>query len=81
VLQHGSILVARLPFDETDLVVGGLGQPDDRSVDRARLREATVTLEELGAPTDLHVVADAITRGFRSALDIDFTSSTLTTFR
>ena len=43
VLQHGSILLDRLPFDETDLVVGA-------THDRDRLRAATVTLAELGAP-------------------------------
>ena len=71
VLQHGSILLRRLEFDETDLVTG--------AHDRAALVESTVTLDELGAATDPRVVADAITGGFRSALDIDFTSSTAST--
>ena len=44
VLQHGSVLLDRLGFDETDLVVGG--------GDRAALRAATVTLAELGAPSE-----------------------------
>jgi len=65
VLQHGSVLLDRLPFDETDLVAGG--------GDRTALRSATVTLTELGAPTDPRVVADALAEGFREALDVDFT--------
>jgi lipoate-protein ligase A len=68
VLQHGSILLERLPFDETDLVVGD----HDRDV----LRSATVTLAELGAETDVRSVAEAIVAGFRSALDVDFTLTT-----
>lgn len=67
VLQHGSILLRRLAFDEIDLVTG--------AHDRAALLESTVTLAELGAPTDPRVVADAITPAFGSALDIDFTST------
>jgi lipoate-protein ligase A len=66
VLQHGSILLERLPFDETDVVVG--------VHDRAALRAATVTLAELGAPCDAKVVGDAVVDGFRTALDVDFTS-------
>lgn len=66
VLQHGSILLERLPFDETDLVVG--------DHDRAALVAATVTLAELGAPTDPHVVGAALVAGFAGALDVDFTS-------
>jgi len=66
-LQHGSILLARLPFDETDLIRG--------DHDREALHAATVTLAELGAPTDPRVVADAIVGGFADALDVDFTSS------
>ncbi len=73
VLQHGSILTHRLPFDELDLV---RRRPGDLPVDeaRGRLRAATVTLEELGAPTDARVVARALVEGFASALDLDFTS-------
>jgi lipoate-protein ligase A len=62
VLQHGSILLRRLPFDETDLLVG--------EHDRARLRAVTVTLEELGAPCEARAVADAVVDGFREALDV-----------
>jgi lipoate-protein ligase A len=67
VLQHGSILLRRLPFDETDLLLG--------DHDRAALRAATVTLEELGAPTGPHEVARAVVEGFRQALDLRFTST------
>jgi lipoate-protein ligase A len=63
VLQHGSILLERLDFDETDLVTGG--------GDRERLRRSTVTLGELGAPTDPGVVFAALVQGFREALDVD----------
>ena len=55
-LQHGSILLRRLPIDETDLLVG--------APSRARLRAATVTLEELGAASTPRVVADAVVAGF-----------------
>ena len=65
VLQHGSILLDRLAFDETDLVVG--------EHDRGALHAATVTLAELGAPHDARIVADAVVDGFRVALEIDFT--------
>jgi lipoate-protein ligase A len=67
VLQHGSVLCARLPFDETDLMVG--------EYDSAALRAATVTLEELGAPADPRTVAAALVDGFRDALDVEFTST------
>ena len=63
VLQHGSILLARLPYDETDLLVG--------SQDRAHLRRVTVTLAELGAPDDARTVAEAVVDGFRDALEIE----------
>lgn len=68
VLQHGSILLERLPFDETDLVVGS-------EVARDRLRDATVTLEELGAPIDPTRVGAAVVEGFRAGLDVHFTST------
>jgi lipoate-protein ligase A len=64
VLQHGSILLERLPFDETDLVVG--------EHDRAALHAATVTLAELGAITDVRAVADAVVQGFAAAFDLHF---------
>lgn len=73
VLQHGSVLLRRLPFDELDLVHA---RPGDRPVEEARahLRATTVTLEELGAPTDPGVVAEALVEGFASGLDLQFTS-------
>jgi lipoate-protein ligase A len=69
VLQHGSILLVRLPFDETDLL---RPRPGSYPVTRAQLRDATVTLEELGAPTDPRVVADALVEGFAATLDLTF---------
>jgi lipoate-protein ligase A len=69
VLQHGSILLGRLPFDETDVLRPRPGAP---AVTRAGLRDATVTLEELGAPTDPRVVADALVEGFATTLDLSF---------
>ncbi|MFM8303120.1 MAG: biotin/lipoate A/B protein ligase family protein [Actinomycetota bacterium] len=68
VLQHGSLLIERLPFDETDLVTGSDPAPGARE----RLRTATVTLAELGAPTDLATVGAAVVAGFRSALEVEF---------
>lgn len=67
VLQHGAILLRRLPFDETDLLAG--------DHDRSRLRQVTCTLEELGAPSDPPTVATAIVDGFGTALDVDLMSS------
>ena len=70
VLQHGSILLERLPFDETDLLAVRLGAP---VVTSERLRAATVTLGELGAPSEAHEVARALVEGFEKALDLDLT--------
>jgi lipoyl(octanoyl) transferase len=64
VLQHGSILLRRLPFDETDLLL----PPGDRRV----LHAVTATLEELGAPTEPERVGGALVHGFRQALDVQF---------
>jgi hypothetical protein len=69
VLQHGSILLDRLPFDELDLLAG---TPDDRQ--RAALRARSVTLRELGVSADPAVVAGSIVAGFASALDVTFES-------
>jgi lipoate-protein ligase A len=71
VLQHGSILLDRLPFDETDLLVSRPGTP---TVTSARLQAATVTLAELGAATDPRAVAHALVEGFRATLDVDLRS-------
>jgi lipoyl(octanoyl) transferase len=71
VLQHGSILLERLAFDETDLFSSRPGTP---LVTRDRLRDATVTLGELGVATDPRAVAGAVVEGFRETLDLDLTS-------
>jgi hypothetical protein len=66
VLQHGSVLLDRLAFDETDLThPTGLAAVDVAAV--------TVTLCELGAPTDPETVAGALVRGFSETLDVEFT--------
>jgi lipoyl(octanoyl) transferase len=69
VLQHGSILLDRLPFDELDLLAG-VADPERRS----HLRSRSVTLRELGVGTDQAVVAASIVAGFESALDVTFVS-------
>ena len=69
VLQHGSILLTRLPFDETDLLRTRPGAP---AVTREQLRAATVTTEELGASTDHRTVAHALVEGFAATLDLTF---------
>ncbi len=66
VLQHGSILLERLPFDETDLL-----RPGSRPA-RPALRAATVTLSDLGAPTEPAVVAAALIGGFAATFDLRF---------
>ena len=63
ILQHGSVLLERLTFDETDLIAG--------DHDRASLHAATVTLAELGAPHDARIVGKALVEGFCDALDVD----------
>jgi lipoate-protein ligase A len=70
VLQHGSILLDRLPFDESALLVPRRGATVVGSDD---LRRMTVTMRELGAPHDARSVASAIVDGFRETLDVDFT--------
>jgi lipoate-protein ligase A len=69
VLQHGSVLVDRLPYDEVDLL--RYGDDGDRRYERARLRAATVTLRELGVDATPREVADAIRTGFAAALDLE----------
>ena len=73
VLQHGSVLTERLAFDELDLV---RPRPGDPSIPEARehLRNVTVTLGELGAPSEPRAVADALVEGFAAALDLQFRS-------
>ena len=70
VLQHGSILLDRLAFDETSLLAPRPGQAVPGSDD---LRRVTVTMRELGAPHDPQVVAAALVEGFRETLDVEFT--------
>ncbi len=72
-LQHGSILLRRLAFDETDLVRHE--SPAARAEARSRLGSATVTLAELGAPTDPREVADALVEGFVRAVGVRMTSA------
>lgn len=67
VLQHGALLLQRLRFDETDLLRGAGA--------REGLHAATVTLAELGAPTDARAVAAALVAGFAERLDVCFTST------
>ena len=71
VLQHGSILLERLTFDETDLLASRPGTP---MVTRDRLHSATVTLGELGATTNPRVVGEAVVEGFRATLDVEVRS-------
>jgi lipoate-protein ligase A len=72
VLQHGSILLDRLPFDELDLLHPS-GDPG-LDVARERLRARSVTLTELGVSGDPAVVAASIVAGFEAALDVTFAS-------
>jgi lipoate-protein ligase A len=69
VLQHGSILLRRGAFDETDVLRPRPGAP---AVTREQLRAATVTLDDLGASTDARTVADALVEGFATTLDLTF---------
>jgi lipoyl(octanoyl) transferase len=71
VLQHGSILLRRLAFDETDLLRAAPGAP---ATTREQLHAATVTLAELGATTDPRAVGEAMVEGFRATLDVDLRS-------
>jgi hypothetical protein len=73
VLQHGSILLDRLPFDELDLLRAG-APTGEQEAERATLRARSVTLAELGATTDPAVVAASIVAGFESTLDLRFES-------
>jgi lipoate-protein ligase A len=70
VLQHGSILLRRLPFDELTLLAARPG--DDAAHAREALRTRTVTLAELGVDHDALAVAAAIVAGFTATLDVEF---------
>lgn len=74
VLQHGSVLIERLPFDELDLLAGDLPEGDTRD----RIRSKRVTLRDLGVDAGPAVVGSALARGFRHALDITFASRVTT---
>ena len=75
VLQHGSILLrAAGRTTRPTCSVPRRPRPRPPGTHAAQLRAATVTLEELGAPTDAGVVADALVEGFATTLDLDFTS-------
>ncbi|MEX1146172.1 MAG: biotin/lipoate A/B protein ligase family protein [Acidimicrobiia bacterium] len=69
VLQHGSILLRRLEIDECDVV--------RTDCDHDALLRATVTLEELAAPSDPRSVADAIVKGFARSLPVSFDPAVL----
>lgn len=62
VLQHGSILLDRLPFDETAVL--RYPTDDDRARAAGQLRETTITLHELGVDVPIGTVAAAIRTGF-----------------
>lgn len=72
-LQHGAVLLERLPVSEPDLLV--YRDPQRRRIEQERLRSATVTLAELGAQASVRPVADALIEGFRAACGARFTSA------
>ena len=73
VLQHGSVLLERLAFDELDLLTP-IATNHEREEAREGLRAKSVTLGELGVTTDPQLVAGALVRGFEMALDVTFAS-------
>lgn len=80
VLQHGSVLLDRLPFDELDLLLDPApidpvrGPEPDAARAHRDLRARSVTLRELGADPTPAVVSAAIVAGFAATLDLDFAS-------
>jgi lipoate-protein ligase A len=75
VLQHGSVLLDRLPFDELDLLARPPGRSDgDAARAHRTLRARSVTLTELGVVATPGAVASALTAGFAGTLDLDFGS-------
>jgi lipoate-protein ligase A len=74
VLQHGSVLLERLPFDELDLLRSppeqGPAAAPDPDAHRA-LRARSVTLRELGVDASSAEVVDALVTGFAATLDLD----------
>lgn len=80
VLQHGSVLLDRLPFDEIDLLAdprprdrAGASEPDAARAHRD-LRARSVTLRELGVDPVPAAVAAAIVAGFEATLDLNLAS-------
>jgi lipoate-protein ligase A len=74
VLQHGSVLLQRLAFDELDLLVPAPDPDHNPTQERERLRARSVTLSELGVAAEPELVAGALVQGFESALDVTFAS-------
>jgi lipoate-protein ligase A len=70
VLQHGSVLLDRLPFDEVALLAGPPQEPGERE----RIRAKRVTMGDLGVEADPATVAAALVHGFEIALDVTFAS-------
>jgi lipoate-protein ligase A len=74
VLQHGSVLVGRLPFDELDLLRPPPGMDPSSAAGPAahrELRARSVTLRELGVGASREEVAEALVTGFAATLDLD----------
>src|SRR5262249_44943279 len=65
VLQHGSLLLDRLPFDEAAVLRCDAD-------DAAELRRSTVTLRELGVAADYRAIATALVEAFAGTLDVHF---------
>jgi lipoate-protein ligase A len=88
VLQHGSVLLDRLAFDELDLLAppapadlaepSNATAPDTERAHRA-LRARSVTLRELGVDATPEVVGAALVAGFRATLDLNLASRVPTT--
>lgn len=69
-LQHGAILLERLAVNETTFLV--YEDEAQRAQEARRLAEATITVGELGGPTDPVAVARAVVAGFARELGVDF---------
>jgi lipoyl(octanoyl) transferase len=80
VLQHGSVLLDRLPFDELDLLVASMPgsdePPSEPEVARAHrdLQARSVTLRELGVDPAPAAVAAALVAGFAATFDLNLGS-------
>jgi lipoate-protein ligase A len=73
VLQHGSVRCRPLEFDETALL--RYTSETARATAAGALARSAVTLDELGAASDLPTVAGAVVAGFEDALGVEFTPS------